>query len=145
MSPWRITWNILGRSRLREHQLYVKKEKCEFAQQEIRFLGHKVSKGLMKMDERKMRSILDWPPSIKVTKLMSFLGLANYYRKFVQGYSKKVVPLTNLLKKMTRNGCGHMHAKKLLRSLKLLCQVSQCCVFPILSCPLKSILMLLTK
>ena len=46
MTPWKITWNILGRSRLREHQLYVKKEKCEFAQQEIRFLRHKVSKGL---------------------------------------------------------------------------------------------------
>ena len=129
MTPWKITWNILGRSRLREHQLYVKKEKCEFAQQEIRFLGHKVSKGLVKIDERKVQAILDWPPLSKVTKLMSFLGLANYYRKFVR----------------TRNGCGHMHAKKLLRSLKLLCQVSQCCVFPILSCILKSILMLLTK
>ena len=42
-------------SKLREHQLYVKKEKCEFAQQEILFLGHKVSKGLVKMDERKCR------------------------------------------------------------------------------------------
>ena len=41
-------------SRLREHQLYVKKEKCTFAQQEIMFLGHKVSKGLVKMDERKV-------------------------------------------------------------------------------------------
>ena len=46
-------------SKLREHQLYVKKEKCEFAQQEIMFLGHKVRKGLMKMDEKKVQTILD--------------------------------------------------------------------------------------
>ena len=41
-------------SKLMGHQLYVKNEKCEFAQQEIMFLGHKVNKGLMKMDERKV-------------------------------------------------------------------------------------------
>ena len=42
-------------SKLREHQLFVKKEKCEFAQQEILFLGHKVSKGMVMMDERKVQ------------------------------------------------------------------------------------------
>jgi len=84
-------------SKLREHQLYVKKEECEFAQQEIMFLRHKVSKVLVKMDERKVQTILDWPSPRKVAELWSFLGLANYYRKFVQGYSKKVAHLTNLL------------------------------------------------
>ena len=86
-------------SKLMGHQLYVKNEKCEFVQQEIMFLGHKVSKGLMKMDERKVQAILDWPPPNKVAELRSFLGLTNYYGKFVQEYSKKVAPLTNLLKK----------------------------------------------
>ena len=85
-------------SKLREHQLYVKKEKCEFAQQEILFLGHKVSKGLVMMDERKVQAILGWPPPSKVAELRSFLGLANYYRKFIQGYFKKVASLTDLLK-----------------------------------------------
>ena len=56
-------------SKLREHQLYVKKEKCEFAEQEILFLGHKVNKGLVMMDERKVQAILDWPPRSKVAKL----------------------------------------------------------------------------
>ena len=84
-------------SKLREHQLYVKKEKCEFAQQEILLLGHNVSKGLVMMDERKVQAILDWPPPCKVTELWSFLGLANYYKKFVQGYSKKVAHLIDLL------------------------------------------------
>ena len=70
-------------SKLREHQLYVKKEKCEFSQQEILFLGHKVSKGLVMMDERKVQAILNWPPPSKVAELRSFLWLANYYRKFI--------------------------------------------------------------
>ena len=51
------------------------------------------------MDERKVHAILDWPPPSKVAELQSFLGLANYYRKYIQGYSKKVSSLTDLLKK----------------------------------------------
>ncbi|CAL5371561.1 unnamed protein product [Camellia sinensis] len=86
-------------SRLREHQLYVKKEKCEFAQREIKFLGHVICKGHVKMDNRKVHAITDWQAPSKVTELRSFLGLANYYRKFIEGYSKKAAPLTDLLKK----------------------------------------------
>ena len=63
------------------------------------FLGHRISKGMVMMDEGKVQAILDWPAPSKVTELRSFLGLANYYRKFIQGYSKKVAPLTDLLKK----------------------------------------------
>ena len=48
--------------------------------------------------EGKVHAILNWPSPSKVTELRSFLGLANYYRKFIQGYSKKVAPLTDLLK-----------------------------------------------
>ena len=51
------------------------------------------------IDEGKVQAILNWPSPSKVTELKSFLGLANYYRKFIQGYSKKVAPLTDLLKK----------------------------------------------
>ena len=89
--------NVL--SKLRKHQLNVKKEKCEFAQQEILFLGHKVSKGLVMMDERKVQAILNSPPPSKVAELRFLLGLANHYRNFIQGYSKKVTSLTDLLKK----------------------------------------------
>ena len=86
-------------SRLREHQLYVKKEKCEFCRQEVMFLGHWISKGRIRMDERKVKAIVDWPAPSKVPDLRSFLGLANYYRRFIKGYSKKVSPLTDLLRK----------------------------------------------
>ena len=51
------------------------------------------------MDERKVQAVIDWPTPTKVTELRSFLGLANYYRRFIKGYSKIVSPLTDLMKK----------------------------------------------
>lgn len=85
--------------KLREYQLYVKKEKCEFCRTEVMFLGHWISQGRVRMDERKVQAIIEWTAPTKVAELRSFLGLANYYRKFIKGYSKKVAPLTDLLKK----------------------------------------------
>ena len=62
------------------------------------FLGQKISKDLMRMYEIKVKAILGWPIPKLVSELRSFLGLANYYQKFLRGYSRKVAPLTNLLK-----------------------------------------------
>ena len=83
--------------RLREHKLYVKLEKCGFAQEEI--LVHKIHADLIKMDEGKVQVIKEWQVPSKLTKLRSFLGLANYYRRFIKGYSKMVFPLIDPLKK----------------------------------------------
>ena len=80
--------NVL--SRLREHQLYIKNEKFEFAQQEIMFLEHKISKGLVKMNERKVHAILDWPLPSKVTELWSFLGLAIHTYIYIYIYIYKI-------------------------------------------------------
>ena len=55
--------------RLREHKLYVKPEKCDFAREHITFLGHKISKGQILMDERKVQVVIDWPAPTKVTEL----------------------------------------------------------------------------
>ena len=79
--------------------MYVKKEKCEFDQIEIKFLGHLISMSQIRMDGAKVAAIRDWPAPTKVTKLRSFLGLANYYRRFIMGYSKIASSLTDLLKK----------------------------------------------
>uniref|UniRef100_A0A3Q7ETV7 Reverse transcriptase domain-containing protein n=1 Tax=Solanum lycopersicum TaxID=4081 RepID=A0A3Q7ETV7_SOLLC len=84
---------------LRENQLYVKREKCEFAQPKIHFLGYVISQGELRMDEAKVKAIQDWEAPTKVTELRTFLGLANYYRRFISGYSAKAAPLTELLKK----------------------------------------------
>ena len=72
--------------KLCEHKLYHKLEKCVFAQQEIDFLGHILGQGEVKMDPKKVGAITDWEAPKKVAELRSFLGLANYYCKFIKGY-----------------------------------------------------------
>ncbi|RVW22379.1 Transposon Ty3-G Gag-Pol polyprotein [Vitis vinifera] len=83
----------------RELRLHVKPKKFEFAQKDITFLGHKINAGLIKMDEGKVQAIKEWSVPSKMTELQSFLGLANYYRRFIKGYSNMVSSLTILLKK----------------------------------------------
>ncbi|KAL5565232.1 hypothetical protein UlMin_028396 [Ulmus minor] len=85
--------------KLRENQLYVKREKCAFAQTIINFLGHIIEHGQIRMDMKKVRAIQEWKTPANVKELRSFLGLANYYRRFVEEYSKTAAPLTELLKK----------------------------------------------
>ncbi|XP_022872717.1 uncharacterized protein LOC111391700 [Olea europaea var. sylvestris] len=84
---------------LRENELYIKKEKCSFAKEEVHFLGHIIGHERLKMDEAKVKAIKEWEAPTKVTELHSFLGLVNYYRRFIQGYSARAAPLTDLLKK----------------------------------------------
>ncbi|KAL2235471.1 UNVERIFIED_CONTAM: Transposon Tf2-12 polyprotein [Sesamum indicum] len=84
--------------RLREHELYVKVSKCSFARETISFLGHIVERGRIRMDPKKVQAIEEWRPPSDVHDLRSFLGLANYYRRFVKDYSAIARPLTNLLK-----------------------------------------------
>ena len=77
----------------------MKLEKCEFSREHITFLGHKINEGQIRMDERKVKVVIDWPANTKVTELRSLLGLENYYRRFMKGYSKIVSLLTDFLKK----------------------------------------------
>jgi hypothetical protein len=86
-------------SRLRENSLFVKEEKCDFARKDILFLSHRISLRKILMDEGKVKAIHDWLAPKTVSKLQSFLGLANYYRKFIASYAKKAALLTDLLKK----------------------------------------------
>ncbi|KAL2224126.1 UNVERIFIED_CONTAM: Retrovirus-related Pol polyprotein from transposon, partial [Sesamum indicum] len=86
-------------TRLREHELYAKVSKCSFAQETISFLGHIVERGRIRMDPKKVQAIEEWQLPKDVHDLRSFLGLANYYRRFVKGYSEIARPLTDLLKK----------------------------------------------
>lgn len=81
---------------LRENSLYVKREKCSFARQEV---GHWIKDGTIRMDEGKVQAIKEWETPTKATELRSFLGLTNYYRRFIEGYSRRAAPLTDLLKK----------------------------------------------
>jgi hypothetical protein len=86
-------------SRLREHELFVNKEKYEFASAEIMFLGHMVSMDQVRMNPKKIQAILEWAAPMTAFDLQSFLGLANYYRRFTKGHCKVAAPLSDLLKK----------------------------------------------
>ncbi|XP_070039368.1 uncharacterized protein [Nicotiana tomentosiformis] len=88
-------------ARLREHELYAKLSKCSFAQKQIDFLEHVIGEGRIKMDQQKILAIMDWPPPKDIHALRSFLGLCNFYRRFVKSYSLIAVLQTELLKKVT--------------------------------------------
>ena len=72
---------------LREHQLYAKLEKCNFWMQEIQFLGHMVSKEGISVDPTKVEVVTKWEIPKNVFEVRSFLGLAGYYRRFVEKIS----------------------------------------------------------
>ena len=84
---------------LREHRLYAKLSKCQFWLDSVAFLGHIVSTEGVSVDPQKVEAILNWKPPTSVTEIRSFLGLAEYYRKFVEGFSKIATPLTRLTRK----------------------------------------------
>jgi len=84
---------------LREKQLYAKFSKCEFWLREVSFLGHIVSAEGIRVDPSKISAIVNWSPPKNVSEVRSFLGLAGYYRRFVQGFSMIASPMTRLLQK----------------------------------------------
>ncbi|XP_071680961.1 uncharacterized protein [Lolium perenne] len=84
---------------LRQHQLYAKFSKCQFWLKEVGFLGHVLSAGGLSVDPSLIKSIVDRQPPKNVTEVRSFLELARYYRKFVEGFSSIAKPMTLLLKK----------------------------------------------
>ena len=84
---------------LRERQLYAKLSKCQFWLDRVTFLGHIIFEKGISVDPQKIEAIVNWKPPTNVSEVSSFLGLAGYYRKFVERFSKIATPLTNLLKK----------------------------------------------
>ena len=84
---------------LRTQRLYAKFSKCEFWLSEVAFLGHVVSSRGITVDPTKIEAVMKWPRPTTVTKVRSFLGLAGYYIRFVQDFSKISSALTQLTKK----------------------------------------------
>ncbi|XP_070015729.1 uncharacterized protein [Nicotiana sylvestris] len=87
---------------LREHRLYAKFSKCEFCLDSVSFMGHVVSKNGIMVDPKKTEAVQKWPILTSPTEIRSFLGLADYYRHFVQDFSRIAAPLTKLTQKNTK-------------------------------------------
>ena len=79
--------------------LYAKFIKCQFLLDSVAFFGHVISAEGVYVDPQNIEAIVNWKPPTNVTEIQSFLGLARYYRKFVEGFSKLAAPLTKLTRK----------------------------------------------
>jgi hypothetical protein len=84
---------------LKREKVYVCKAKSSFAQKEIKYLGHIVDKQGIRPDPKKVEAVQSWPVPKNVHDVRFFLGLVNYFRKFIDYYSEIAVPLTNLTQK----------------------------------------------
>lgn len=85
--------------RLEDNDLYAKAEKCFFEQSSIEYLGMIISHNSVKMDPKKVSGVLEWPEPKKVKHVQAFLGFANFYRRFIEGFAKLARPLSDLTKK----------------------------------------------
>ncbi|KAA0033012.1 pol protein [Cucumis melo var. makuwa] len=84
---------------LRDNKLYAKFLKCEFWLKQVSFLGHVVSKDGVSVDPTKIEAVTSWPRPSTVSEVRNFLGLAGYYRRFVENFSRIATPLTQLTRK----------------------------------------------
>ena len=85
--------------RLRDQRLYAKFSKCQFWLKEVEFLGHVLSGAGVAVNPSKIADVLEWKAPTNVSEIRSFLGLAGYYRRFIENFSKIAKPMTDLLKK----------------------------------------------
>jgi len=110
----------LGRvfERLATSGLKLKFNKCQFVQREVHYLGHIISAEGVRADPAKMRAVTNYPVPTNVKELRQFLGLTNYYRKFVEHYAHITEPLHNLTRKSDKGYCWDCHCQNAFEKLK---------------------------
>jgi type IV secretory pathway VirB4 component len=105
--------------KLRDNKLYANLEKSEFELVEIEFLGHVLSAQGIQPDSRKIKAIKEWEVPKTQKGVRSFLGLANYYRKFIRNFSKIAAPLSDLLTKENKVLGWNALSDKAFQEIKL--------------------------
>lgn len=88
-------------TKLQENQLYVKGGKCEFHMSSTAFLGYVIGPEGVSIDQDKVRVVTDWATPTSVENIQRCIGFANFYRRFIHGFSSIAAPITALLKKNT--------------------------------------------
>ncbi len=92
--------------KLRLHKFYCKRSKCHFGLTELSYLGFVVSPGHVKVDPKKVEAVSAWPTPQSVHEVRSFLGLANFFRRFIKGFGAMAAPLTALLRQPKKGKGG---------------------------------------
>ncbi|KAL5526401.1 hypothetical protein ACEPAF_8124 [Sanghuangporus sanghuang] len=92
-------WDLLAEvlRRLREADFFCKPEKCYFGKKELDYLGFVVNQSGMQMDPYKVKAVQEWPDLSSKRDIRKFIGFANFYRKFIEGFAKIARPLTELM------------------------------------------------
>ena len=99
-SEWELEYDLrIVLQLLRDHQLYTKFSKCEFLLIEVGFMGHVVSASGVPVDLEKIEVVMSWERPKSVFEIRSFLGLAGYYRRFIEDFSRIAAPMTRLTQK----------------------------------------------
>ncbi|GKB97644.1 putative reverse transcriptase domain-containing protein, partial [Tanacetum coccineum] len=114
---------------LKKEELYAKFSKCEFWISKVLFLGHMIDSKGIHVDPAKIESIKDWTSPKSPTEIRQFLGLAGYYQRFIEGFSKIAKPMTKLTQKKVKFEWGN----KQEAAFQLLNQ--KLCSAPILALP----------
>ena len=98
-------------NRLNKAILTLSPSKCKFCQSEVKYLGFKVNKDGLIIDDDKVRPILDYPRPKNIKHVRRFVGATSWYRRFVQDYAKICEPLTRLTKKSLNFNWGDEQEK----------------------------------
>ena len=117
-------------SRIRAAGLKVKRAKCQFAQESVKFLGHIVSARGTEPDPSKVEAVRDFPTPSCLSDVRAFIGMASYYRRFIKNFSDIAAPLHQLTKGGQREFRWSPLANRAFQDLK-----SRLCSAPILSLP----------
>ena len=97
--------------RLEENDLFVKPEKCMWKIREVGFLGVIIGEDRVRIEKEKVQGVIEWPVPRSIKDVQKFLGLANYYRRFVKDFAKIAKPLHKMMRKENKWSWGERQQK----------------------------------